>query len=348
MRISTVDFKLLKTLCDIPAVPGDEGAVRDFVISELRPRVKEISVDVLGNIIARVGGRGSRVVVDAHMDEVGFLVSHIDDRGFVRVQALGGIDARVFYGQRLVVHGTKPLPAVVGAVPPHVSKKGGDGNVPEVDDCVIDAGLSAEKVKKYVKIGDPVTFDSGLAETEDAVIARSIDDRVGIFVILKMLESKPKLGCELFVTLTVQEEPGLRGARIIAPVVEPDFVIALEGTVAMDLPGVAPHKTLAKTLSGPEIRLSDRYLVADRGFSFFIKSVADKKKIPAQITVKKAGGTNATAMQVTGKGAKAAAVSVPTRYLHSPGSVAFKSDIEATVKLMKGVVENVGGFNGKR
>ena len=335
----------MKTLCDLPAVPGDEGAVRDFVISKLRARTRDISVDVLGNVIARVGGKGPRVVVDAHMDEVGFLVSHIDDRGFVRVQALGGVDARVFYGQRLVVHGIKPLPATVGAVPPHISKTSGGDGVPDIGDCVIDTGLAADKVKKYVSIGDPVTFDSELAETEDGVIARSIDDRVGIFVILKMLEAKPKLDCELFVTMTVQEEPGLRGARVIAPALSPDFVVALEGTVAMDLPGVAGHKTLANTLKGPEIRLSDRYLVADRGFSFFIKSVADKKKIPSQITVKKAGGTNATAMQVTGKGARAAAVSVPTRYLHSPGSVAFKSDIEATVKLMKGVVEGVGGFD---
>ncbi|MCY3973367.1 MAG: M42 family peptidase [Candidatus Dadabacteria bacterium] len=343
-----MDFKLLKTLCDLPAVPGNEGAVRDFVLSELRPHAEEVSVDALGNVIARIGGKGPRLVVDAHMDEVGFLVSHIDDRGFIRVQPLGGVDARVFYGQRLVVHGTKPLPATVGAVPPHISKTEGGGNVPDIGDCVIDTGLAADKVKKYARIGDPVTFDSELAETEDGVIARSIDDRVGIFVILKMLEGKLKPSCELFVTMTVQEEPGLRGARIIAPAVNPDFVVALEGTVAMDLPGVAAHRTLANTMRGPEIRLSDRYLVADRDFSFFIRSVADKKKIPSQITVKKAGGTNATAMQVTGRGARAAAVSVPTRHLHSPGSVAFKSDIEATVKLMKGVVEGIGGFGGKR
>ncbi len=337
-----MNTKLLKKLCDIPAIAGDEGAVRDFLLTELRKYTKEISVDTMGNIIARIGGKGSRLVVDAHMDEVGFMVSHIDDRGFVRVHAIGGIDSRVFYGQRLVVHGTKPLPAMVAAIPPHVSKTSADKGVPDVDDCVVDLGLEADKVKKSVKIGDPVTFDTELVETADSVIARSIDDRVGIFVILEMLAAKPKLSCELFVTMTVQEEPGLRGARVITPAVEPDFVVALEGTVAMDLPGVAPHKTLANTGKGAEIRLSDRYLVADREFSFFIKSLADKKKIPAQITVKKAGGTNATAMQVTGKGSRAAAVSVPTRYLHSPSSIARKSDIEATIKLMKGVVENIG------
>ncbi|QMU56549.1 MAG: M42 family peptidase [Candidatus Mycalebacterium zealandia] len=337
-----MNIKLLKQLCDIPGIPGDEGAVRDFAVSELRKYTKDISVDVLGNVIARIGGKGKKLVVDAHMDEVGFMVSHIDAHGFVRVCALGGIDAKVFYGQRVVVHGSKPLGAMVGAIPPHISKTGGDRGVPEIEDCVLDLGLSAAKVKKYVKIGDPVIFDTELRETEDAVIARSIDDRVGIFVILSALAAKPKPACDLFVTLTVQEEPGLRGARVITPAIEPDFVIALEGTVAMDLPGVAPHKSLANIGKGPEVRLSDRYLVADRGLSFFIKSVADKKKIPCQITVKKAGGTNATAMQVTGKGTRAAVVSVPTRYLHSPGSVAYKSDIEAAIKLMKSVIEGIG------
>lgn len=337
-----MNTRMLKQLCDIPGIPGDEGAVRDFAVSELRKYTKDISVDTMGNVIARIGGKGKKLVVDAHMDEVGFMVSHIDDGGFVRVCALGGVDPRVFYGQRVVVHGSKPLGAMVAAIPPHISKTGGDKGVPEVEDCVLDLGLSAVKVKKYVKIGNPVTFDTELQETEDAVISRAIDDRVGIFVILSALAAKPEPACELFVTLTVQEEPGLRGARVITPAIEPDFVIALEGTVAMDLPGIPAHKTLANVGKGPEIRLSDRYLVADRDFSFFIKSVADKKKVPCQITVKKAGGTNATAMQVTGKGARAAVVSVPTRYLHSPGSVAYKSDIEATIKLIKDMIEGVG------
>ncbi len=339
-----MDIKLLKKLCDIPGVPGDEGRVRDFVISQLGKHTKDISVDVLGNVIARVGGSGPRLILDAHMDEVGFMVSHIDGGGFVRVHALGGMDSRVFYGQRLVIHGKKPLCAMVAAIPPHISKTSGDKGVPDVEDCVLDLGLGADKVKKYVKIGDTVTFDTEFEETEDAVISRALDDRAGIFVILEALAAKPELNCELTVTATVQEESGLRGSRIIAPVCEPDFVVALEGTVAMDLPGIAPHKSLANVGKGPEIRLSDRFLVADREFSFFIDGIARKRKIPSQVTVKKAGGTNATAMQVTGKGSKAAVVSVPTRYLHSPSSIVYKSDIEAAIKLIAGVVEEIGSF----
>ncbi len=145
----------------------------------------------------------------------------------------------------------------------------------------------------------------------------------------------------------MQEEVGLRGARVITPVVEPDFVIALEGTVAMDLPGISEYKTLANVEKGPEIRLSDRFLVAHRPFSYFIMDVAKKKKIPYQVTVKKAGSTNATALQVTGKGSRAAVVSVPTRYLHSPSCLAYKSDIEHTIKLISHIVEDIKDFKMK-
>jgi endoglucanase len=145
----------------------------------------------------------------------------------------------------------------------------------------------------------------------------------------------------------VQEEVGLRGAHVITPVVEPDFVVALEGTVAMDFPGVADHKTLANVEKGPEIRLSDRFLVAHRPFSYFIMDQAKRKKIPYQITVKKAGSTNATAMQVTGKGSRVAVVSVPTRYLHSPSCLAYKSDIDHTIRLVYSIIEKLKDFKMK-
>ena len=214
-----------------------------------------------------------------------------------------------------------------------------------MEDCPVDLGLEPDKVNKLVSVGDVASFYPPFEETTDAVISKAIDDRVGLFVILEALKRKPRLKCDLYLTATVQEEAGLRGARIIAPVYEPDMVIALEGTVAMDLPGIPDHKTLANTLKGPEIRLSDRFLVAHRPFSYFIMDTARKKKIPYQITVKKAGSTNATAMQVTGKGSRAAVVSVPVRYLHSPSSVAYKSDIEHTISLIYSILESLDKFD---
>ena len=253
----------------------------------------------------------------------------------------------MFSGQRLIIYGKKPLVGMVGAIPPHISKSSNNKEVPEIEDCVVDLGLCADKVQKLVSVGDVVSFYPPFEETEDAIISKAIDDRVGLFVMLEALRKKPKLGCDLYLTATVQEEVGLRGARVIVPVVEPDFVIALEGTVAMDLPGIAEYKTLANVEKGPEIRLSDRFLVAHRPFSYFLMDIAKKKKIPYQITVKKAGSTNATAMQVTGEGSRAAVVSVPTRYLHSPSCLAYKSDIEETIKLVYHIIEGIKDFKMK-
>lgn len=339
-----MNIKLLKLLCETPGMPGAEEPVKKIIKKEFEKLTKEVSEDVMGNIIAHIPGKGPKVVIDAHTDEVGFMVNHVDKRGFVRVTPLGGMDPRVFYGQRLVIYGKKPLVGMVGAIPPHISKSGNNKEVPEIEDCVVDLGLKAEKVHKLVSIGDVVSFYPPFEETEDAIISKAIDNRVGLFVMLEALRKKPKLYCDLYLTATVQEEAGLRGARIIVPVIEPDFVLALEGTVAMDLPGIAENKTLANVEKGPEIRLLDRFLVAHRPFSYFIMDMAKKKKIPYQVTVKNAGSTNATAMQVTGKGSRAAVVSVPTRYLHSPSSIAYKSDIEDTIKLICHIIEGIKDF----
>ena len=339
-----MNIELLKTLCDTPGMPGDEGKIRDIIVEELKKYSDEITEDVMGNVIAHISGNGPKLVLDAHMDEVGFMVHHVDKRGFIRVTAMGGIDPRVFYSQRLVVWGKKPLKGVVGAIPPHVSKNSNNKEVPEVEDCFIDLGLVAEKVKELVKVGDLVSYDTTLDETEDSVISKALDDRIGLFVIIEALNLSPRINCDLYITATVQEEAGIRGARIISPVYEPDFAVALEGTVAMDTPGIAKHRSLANIGEGPEIRLSDRYLVADRPFSFFIKKIAEENSIPCQVTVKKAGSTNATAMQVTGKGARATVISVPTRYLHSPSSIAYKDDIQNTINLVAKLIENINKF----
>lgn len=336
-----MNMKLLKTLCEAPGLPGAEGPVKKIVRKEFLKLTKEVTEDALGNIIAHIPGKGPKLVLDAHTDEVGFMVNHVDSRGFLRLTSLGGMDPRVFYGQRLTVWGKKPLLGVIAAMPPHISKTGNNKEVPEVEDCVVDLGLEAKKVHGLVSIGDVVSFDAPFEETEDAIISKAIDNRIGLFVMLEALKKKPKLKCDLYLTATVQEEVGLRGARVIVPVYEPDYVIALEGTVAMDLPGISEYKTLANILKGPEIRLSDRFLVAHRPFSYFIMDTAKKKKIPYQVTVKKAGSTNATAMQVTGKGSKAAVVSVPVRYLHSPNSIAYKTDIEDTIKLIYSLLEGL-------
>lgn len=339
-----MDLELLKKLCEAPGLPGHEGPVKEIIRGVFSEFTKDITEDALGNIIAHVGGKGPRLVIDAHTDEVGFMVSHIDSKGFLHVIPLGGMDPRVFYAQRMTVWGRRPLVGTVSAIPPHVSKNSNNKEAPEVEDCVVDLGLSGDRVSELVRVGDVASFSYPFEETEDAVISKAIDDRVGLFVMIEALRRKPKPSCDLYLTASVQEEVGLRGAHVIVPAIEPDFAIAIEGTVAMDVPGIPEYKTLANTGKGPEVRLSDRFLVAHRPFSDFIMKTAELKKIPYQVTVKKAGSTNATAMQVTGKGTRAASVSVPVRYLHSPSCLAYKSDIGHTIGLIHAVIENIGDF----
>ncbi len=336
-----MNIDLLKILCETAALPGVEYPVKEIIKNEFGKLTSEITEDALGNVVAHISGDGPKLVLDAHMDEVGFMVNYIDSRGFLRLTPLGGMDPRVFYGQRVVIWGKERLVGMVAAMPPHISKNTNNKEVPEVEDCIVDMGLSEDKVHRLISVGDVASFYPPFEETEDAIISKAIDDRVGLFVILEALKRKPKLKCDLYLTATVQEEIGLRGARVIVPVYEPDFVIALEGTVAMDLPGVAENKTLANLGKGPEIRLSDRFIVAHRPFSYFIMDIAAKNDIPYQVTVKKAGSTNATAMQVTGKGSRAAIVSVPVRYLHSPSCLAYKADIEETIKLIYYILEDI-------
>lgn len=338
-----METKFLKQLCEAPGLPGAEEPVKEIVISALKEFTEEITQDALGNVVAHIPGDGPRLLLDAHMDEVGFMVRYINERGFLRVIPLGGIDPKVFYGQRLVVWGRKPLVGMVAASPPHIRKED-EKEAPEVEDCFIDLGLLPEKVSSLVKVGDVVSYFSPFVETEDAVISKAIDDRVGLFVILEALRQKPRISCDLYVSATAQEEVGLRGANVIVPQFEPEIVIALEGTVANDIPGVPEHKTLAKVGKGPEIRLSDKYLVANRALSFFITELADRRKIPYQVTVKRVGSTNATAMQVTGRGSRVGAISVPVRYLHSPGCLAYKSDIEETINLISAILEEIKHF----
>jgi endoglucanase len=340
-----MNVELLKKLCDAPGVPGAEEPVKEIFLTEIRKYTDEVYEDHIGNIIAHIGGDGPRLVLDGHLDEVGFMVKHIDDQGFLSVIPLGGVDPRVFYGQRVIVWGRKPLVGVVGAVPPHLSKGGQTAEAPDIEDCLIDLGLEPSKVVDNVRLGDPVTFATELRETEDAVISKAIDNRVSLFVILEALSRRPRLGCDLYVTATVQEEVGLRGARTINPAIEPEFSVVLEGTVSNSLPGVPGSKQLARALSGPEIRLSDKYIVTNRALSFFIYNLGKRLGIPCQLVVKRQGGTNASAFQVTGKGTRSTVVSVPVRYLHSPSSVAFKSDILHTVHLIAATLESIGGFD---
>ncbi len=341
-----MDFSLLRKLVEAPGVSGLEASVRSIFEEHLKGLGAEVEVDPLGNCLARISGDGPRVLLDAHMDEVGLLISHIDDAGFLRFVTVGGIDPRVLYGQCVTVWGVEPLPGVIGAAPPHLSGKDGDKGerVIPVDELFIDLGLPKEEVLSKVSVGDPVTFFSGWHENNHSIHGKALDDRVGLFIMLSTIKEISGLDCDLYLLASAQEEIGLRGAGPAARRVKPDIVLTLEGTVANDVPSTPPHKVLCRVGAGPEIRLCDGRFMADRQLSEFIVALARGDGIPCQVVVKRVGGTNAATLQTEALGARTAVLSVPVRYIHGPVGIAAKSDIEAAVAILVNFLYNIDKF----
>ncbi|RKZ31965.1 M42 family peptidase [bacterium] len=337
-----MNWKLLEELSNTPGAPGHEEAIANIFKRELENIATEIETDPMGNVIAHIPGDGPQVELDAHTDEVAFIVSNIDDDGFVRVQPLGGIDPRVFYAQRLVIHGKKDLIGIVGAVPPHLTRgkeTDRDKSVP-IEDAFIDLGLSAEKVRESVSVGDIVTFHSVFHDTGEAVIGKAFDDRVGVFAMIEAAKNVKKPACDLFLVAAVQEERGLRGAPVAAYKINPDIAIAIEGTLANDLPDAPAHKRLACQGYGPEIRITDRLAIMDRSLVRFLGELAERKNIPHQFMVKSVGTTNVSSIQTTAGGVRVAAISVAVRYIHGPNGLVNKRDIENQIALIKAFLEN--------
>lgn len=342
-----MDFELLNRLTQTPGLPGREEQVREVLREALDQTGREINfrVDPLGSLIGRVKGgmSGPRIALMAHLDEVGFFVSKVEDSGFLRVIPAGGVDPRVFWAQRVTVHGRRDLPGIVGSVPPHL-QPGGDNAGKEavpIEECFIDLALPGEEVAQLVALGDPVTFAAQPFETETGFCAKALDDRVGLFTMIEALRAADELDCELTVIGSTQEEYGLRGAGPAAFGVDPEIVLVLEGTVAMDVPGLKlpPNLTPTTVGKGPEIRLTDGRLVADRRLADHLTGLAKEMGIPAQVIVKKVGTTDATMVQTARAGIRVGAVSVPVRYLHGPIALANKEDIAQTISLVTAFIE---------
>ncbi|MEL7148749.1 MAG: M42 family peptidase, partial [Bacteroidota bacterium] len=234
-----MDIPLLKKICELPGAPGFEKPIRDFVIEAVKPFVDELRVDNMGNVFAIKKGKSSdkKVMVAAHMDEIGFIVTHIDDNGFVRFHTLGGFDAKTLTAQRVIIHGKKPVIGVMSSKPVHVMTAEERNKVPKTTDYFIDLGMEKEEVEKYIKVGDPVTRERDLIEMGDCVNSKSIDNRISVYVLIEALKQLKEVPYDVYGVFTVQEEVGVRGAIVSAHQVNPDFGIALDTTVAFDLPG---------------------------------------------------------------------------------------------------------------
>jgi endoglucanase len=340
-----MQYDLLKQLSDMPGVSGREERVREWLSGQLADRATGMTTDAMGSLIVHIPGHGPRVALIAHMDEIGFLVSKIEPEGFVRVMPVGGVDARVFGAQQVIVHGRRDLPGLVGSIPPHLLKKGrGADNKAalSIEESFIDLGLPADTVMQAVAVGDPVTFATGSWHNEHVFCGKALDDRIGLFVMLAALGQAQKIDADLFLIASTQEEVGLRGARPAVFSTQPHIVLALEGTVASDTPGLKlPPNTLATCQGkGPEIRLSDRGMFSNRKLADFLIGLAASADIPHQVIVKNTGSTDAAAGQMAGAGARVCTVSVPVRYIHAPAGMARKADIMHTVQLITAFLEH--------
>lgn len=338
-----IDIPLLEKICEAPGPPGFEKRIRDLVLAELKKGklADEIRVDAIGNVIALKKGTSDekRTMAAAHMDEIGFIVTHIDDKGFLRFNPLGGFDPKTLSAQRVIVHGRKDVIGVMGSKPIHIMSAEEKTKNPKLEDYFIDLGLPAKEVKKLVDIGDPVSRERKLVEMGECVNVKSLDNRVSVFVLLEALKKLKKSGkkpsYDFYAVFTVQEEVGLRGATASAIEIQPHFGIGLDTTIAYDVPGSKPEERVTELGEGAGIKIMDSSTICDCRMVAFLKSTADKAKISWQPEILKAGGTDTAALQrQTAGGSIAGAISVPTRHIHQVIEMSHTKDIRACIDLL--------------
>ena len=332
---------LLKRLSEASGIPGHEEEIRAIIREALAGVVDGIEIDLLGNIIAHKRGEGPKVAVAAHMDEIGFLVSYIDENtGFLRVEPLGGFDPRTLIAQRVRVHtNSGVLIGAIGVKPVHILPEEERKKVPQVKDLFVDVGLPAGKVVELVSVGDMVTLHQEFVEMGELVSGKSLDDRLGVYVGIEALRKVRAHRADIYFVGTVQEEVGLRGARTSAFAISPEIGVALDVTIACDIPDAKPQERVTEVGKGVAIKLKDSASISHPRLVKFLVDLAEEKGIPYQLEILPRGGTDAGAMQLAREGAAVVTLSVPTRYVHTAVEAAHKKDIQAAVDLLAAFLE---------
>jgi tetrahedral aminopeptidase len=345
----SINIKLLKEICEVAGAPGHEQRVREIVLREVKKLADSVSVDNMGNVIAvKKGKTDQRVMVAAHMDEIGFMITHIDDQGFLRFIPLGGFDPKTLTAQRVVVHGKKDIVGVMGCKPIHMMTPAERDRVVPISDYFIDLGLSKKEVEKIVSVGNTVTRERQLIEMGNCVNCKSIDNRVSVFILIETLRELKNPACDVYAVFTVQEEVGVRGANVAALQIQPDFGFGLDTTIAFDVPGAKPYEVVTKLGEGTAIKIMDTSTICDYRMVEFMKQTAQKHKIKHQLEILPGGGTDTAAIQrMTPGGAISGAVSIPTRHIHQVIEMADKNDIAASIDLLKHCIQDLNKFDWK-
>lgn len=333
----------LKKLADLPSVSGNEGAVRKAIIEELKGHPLEWKTDTMGNLLVRKEGKSphssrQRIMLAAHMDEVGLMVVSVEKSGHLKFRPVGGIDIRVLVSKRVRI-GEKGIPGVIGSKAIHLQKPEERRKPMDLDQLYIDIGAKdKEEAEKHVQIGEYVSFDTECISIGDGCLrGKAFDDRAGCSLLLELLLERdgPPFDC----AFTVQEEVGLRGARVAAFTLEPQLALALEATAAADTPGTKEERSAAVLGRGPAISFMDRTLIVDRGIFRSLIEAGEKAGVPFQFRRFTGGGTDAGAMALSREGVRAGVVAVPCRYIHSPCGVLKESDMRHTLALMRAWLE---------
>jgi endoglucanase len=335
-----VNLELLTELCETPGAPGREERIRAVVRRELEPHADSIEVDPLGNLIARrAGSGGPRLMLSAHMDEIGFMVTHVEDGGFLRLIPLGGFDPKTLTAQRVIVHGREDLLGVLGTKPVHLMSDEEKRKAPALDDYFVDLGLPVERVRALVRAGDVVTRERAMARLGDLVTCKSLDNRAGLYVMIEAFRGLGDHHCEVVAVASVQEEVGLRGARVATARVRPRIGLAIDITLANDGPGAKPHERITTIGGGAAIKVYDTSAIVPRGVVDHLVAIAADRDIPSQLEVMVRGGTDTRELGLSGDGAPAGCVSIPTRYVHQVVESCHPDDLDACVALVTAFCE---------
>lgn len=329
-------LETLKTLCEMNGTSGREDDVREYILERIEGKCK-IKVDAMGNIIAFKKGKNrakNKVMISAHMDEVGFIVTYITDEGYLRFDSVGGIDEKVAVGRAVTV-GEKNIPGVIGIKAIHLTDKADEGKVPEFSSMYIDIGAADKKeAEEYVSIGDSAYFISDFEQIgENKIKSKALDDRFGCATMIEMIVNG--IEYDAYFAFLVQEEVGLRGAGPAAYSIEPDYAIVLEATTAADVAGVKKEDCVCTLSKGAVVSFMDRSTVYNRDLFKRAFVLARENGIACQTKTTVAGGNDAGAIHKSGKGVYTLTVSLPCRYIHSATSVADIDDMEACKKMAK-------------
>ncbi len=327
---------LLRQLCDLDGASGREDGVREFILEKLHGYTNpmDVTVDALGNILVHLHGKQAathRVLFDAHMDEVGVMITHIRPDGMLGFDTVGGINKQVLFGHRVRFgkrHG------VIGGKAVHQCSKDEVKKVPDIDSMYIDIGATdKDSAEQAVRVGQTGTFDTFWCEMEgDFFRGKAVDDRVGCAVLLELAATQPEY--DINISFSVQEEIGLRGAKTVSAAVQPDVAVVLDATTAADVAGSTEETAVCRACHGAVVSFMDGSTLYDEGLYKQVRALAIENGIPTQTKNKIAGGNNAGAIQRSHTGVKMAAVSLPCRYIHSPACVGNWQDVEAMEQLV--------------